>query len=148
MPDWLPDRLEAGTPNGPGIAGLGAACAWLADRTVAAVQAHESRLTECAAEGLAGIPGVRLHGWDGAAPHVGILSVTVAGVDSGELAAWLDREHGIMVRAGLHCAPAAHRRLGTFPDGTVRAGFGPFTTDDDADRLVDAIRWAAGHGIS
>jgi selenocysteine lyase/cysteine desulfurase len=147
MPEWLPDRLEAGTPNGPGIVGLGAACAWLADRAVAAVHDHEVRLARRAAAGLAGIPGVRLHGRDEAAPHVGILSFTVGDVDSGELAAWLDRERGIMLRAGLHCAPAAHRRLGTFPEGTVRAGFGPFTADDEVDHLVDAIRWAATHGL-
>jgi len=147
MPEWLPDRLEAGTPNGPGIVGLGAACAWLAERSVAAIRGHEARLTQRAAEGLANIPGVRLHGRDGTATHVGILSFRVAGVDSGELAAWLDRERGIMLRAGLHCAPAAHRRLGTFPDGTVRAGFGPFNTDDDVDHLVDAISWAATRGI-
>jgi cysteine desulfurase family protein len=147
MPEWLPDRLEAGTPNGPGIVGLGRACAWLAERTVEAVQAHEARLTRRAAEGLGGIPGVRLHGLADAAPQVGILSFTADGVDAGELAAWLDRERGIMLRAGLHCAAAAHRRLGTFPDGTLRAGFGPFTTEDEVDRLVDAVRRAAVHGI-
>jgi selenocysteine lyase/cysteine desulfurase len=147
MPEWLPDRLEAGTPNGPGIVGLGAACAWLADRSVAAIQSHEARLARRAAEGLAGIPGVRLHGRADAAPQVGILSFTVAGVDGGELAAWLDREHGLMLRAGLHCAPAAHRRLGTFPHGTLRAGFGPFTTEDDVDRLIDAVSRAATNGL-
>lgn len=147
MPEWLPDRLEAGTPNGPGIVGLGAACAWLADRSVEAVQAHEARLTRRAADGLADIPGVRLHGLADATPQVGILSFTLDGMDAGELAAWLDRERGIMLRAGLHCAAAAHRRLGTFPDGTLRAGFGPFATDNDVDHLVDAIRWAAGNGI-
>jgi selenocysteine lyase/cysteine desulfurase len=147
MPEWLPDRLEAGTPNGPGIVGLGAACAWLADRTVEAVRDREHRLTRRAADGLAGIPGVRLHGRDEAAAHVGILSLTVAGIDSGELAAWLDRERGIMLRAGLHCAPAAHRRFGTFPEGTVRAGFGPFATEEEVDRLVEAVGWAAKHGI-
>ena len=147
MPEWLPDRLEAGTPNGPGIAGLGAACAWLADRTVEAIRDREQRSAQHAAEGLARIPGVRLHGRDAGAPHIGILSFTVAGVDSGELAGWLDREHGIMVRAGLHCAPAAHRRLGTFPNGTVRAGFGPFSTEEDVDRLVEAVRHAASSGL-
>jgi selenocysteine lyase/cysteine desulfurase len=146
MPGWLPDRLEAGTPNGPGIVGLGTACAWLAERSVEAIQAHEARLAGHAAAGLAAIPGVRLHGRADAAPQVGILSFTVTGVDAGELAAWLDREHGIMLRAGLHCAPAAHRRLGTFPDGTLRAGFGPFTTEDGADQLVKAVGEAARAG--
>jgi selenocysteine lyase/cysteine desulfurase len=68
--------------------------------------------------------------------------LTVDGHDSGELAAWLDRERGICVRAGLHCAPAAHRRLGTFPDGTVRVGIGPFNSESDIDELVQAVREA------
>jgi len=144
MPEFLPDRLEAGTVNGAGAAGLGAACAWLRERTVDAVAEHEQRLVRRLADGLSRIPGVRLHGWGEGAPHTGVLSFTLDGVDSGELAAWLDRTHGICLRAGLHCAPAAHRRLGTFPNGTLRAGVGPFTTDDEVDSLVTAVRDAAG----
>ena len=144
MPEFLPDRLEAGTVNGAGAAGLGAACAWLRERTVDAVAEHEQRLVRRLADGLSRIPGVRLHGWGEGAPHTGVLSFTLDGVDSGELAAWLDRTRGICLRAGLHCAPAAHRRLGTFPNGTLRAGVGPFTTDDEVDSLVTAVRDAAG----
>ena len=144
MPEFLPDRLEAGTVNGAGAAGLGAACAWLAERTVEAVAENERRLVDLLAAELSTIAGVQLHGWAESASHTGILSFTVGGVDSGELAAWLDRERDICLRAGLHCAPAAHRRLGTFPDGTLRAGVGPFNTDADVDSLVTAIRDAAG----
>ena len=140
MPDHLPDSLEAGTPNGAGIAGLGAACRWLADRGIEAVAEHERRLVRRLADGLREIPAVRLHGWRDGAAHTGILSFTVAGRDNGELAARLDRERQIMLRAGLHCAPAAHRRLGTFPAGTLRAGIGPFNTADDVDALVAAVR--------
>ncbi|MCU0304988.1 MAG: aminotransferase class V-fold PLP-dependent enzyme [Thermoanaerobaculales bacterium] len=140
MPEHLPDRLEAGTPNGPGIAGLGAACRWLADRDVSAVAAHERRLIGRLADGLAGIAGVSLHGWRDGASRVGVLSFTVAGSDLGELAARLDRGHGICLRAGLHCAPAAHRRIGTFPGGTLRAGVGPFNTEADIDALFAAVR--------
>lgn len=139
MPEHLPDRLEAGTPNGPGIAGLGAGCRWLAGPGVAAVAEHEGRLVRRLADGLRELPGVTLHGWRDDAPHTGILSFTVAGADVGELAGRLDAEHGIMLRAGLHCAPAAHRRLGTFPDGTLRAGVGPFSSDDDVDALLTAV---------
>jgi cysteine desulfurase family protein len=140
MPEHLPDSLEAGTPNGPGIAGLGAACRWLAERGVEAVAEHERRLVRRLADGLREIPAVRLRGWRDGAPHTGILSFSVAGLDNGELAARLDRERGIMLRAGLHCAPAAHRRLGTFPDGTLRAGIGPFNTDEDVAALITAVR--------
>jgi len=144
MPEFLPDRLEAGTVNGTGAAGLGAACAWLGESTIEAVAEHEQRLVRRLADGLSRVPDAQLHGWDKGAPHTGVLSFTLDGADSGELAAWLDRTHGICLRAGLHCAPAAHRRLGTFPDGTLRAGVGPFTTDDEVDSLVTAIRDAAG----
>jgi cysteine desulfurase family protein len=140
MPEHLPDRLEAGTPNGPGIAGFGAACRWLAEQGVESIAAHEARLVRRLADGLDEISGVRLHGWCDGAPHTGVVSFTIAGSDNGTVAAVLDREHGIMLRPGLHCAPAAHRRLGTFPDGTLRAGIGPFTTDDDIDRVIRAVR--------
>jgi cysteine desulfurase / selenocysteine lyase len=140
MPKHLPDRLEAGTPNGPGIAGLGAACRWLAERGVASVAEHEHRLTRRLADGLREASGVRLHGWQDGEAHTGILSFTVAGADNGELADRLDREHQICLRAGLHCAPAAHRRLGTFPEGTLRTGIGPFNTEADVDALITAVR--------
>jgi cysteine desulfurase family protein len=144
MPDFLPDRLEAGTSNGVGAAGLGAACSWLRERKVEVIHEHEQRLVRRLAEGLGEIPSVTLQGWEDAAPHTGILSFTVDGIDSGDLATWLDRERDICLRAGLHCAPAAHRRLGTFPNGTLRAGIGPFNTQDNVDSLVIAIRDAAG----
>lgn len=146
MPAHLPDRLEAGTPNGPGIVGLGAACTWLADRRVERICDHEHQLVGRLAEQLQEIQRVRLHGWQDQRPRIGILSFTVDGCDGGELAAWLDRERGLMLRSGLHCAPAAHRRIGTFPDGTLRAGIGPFNTVADVDALAAAIRHAAAHG--
>ncbi len=146
MPDQLPDRLEAGTPNGPGIVGLGAACTWLADRGVEQVHDHEHRLVSRLAEQLQAISGVRLHGWCEEELHNGILSFTLDGCDGGDLAAWLDRERGLFLRSGLHCSPAAHRRIGTFPDGTLRAGIGPFNTEADVDALAAAIHHAAAHG--
>jgi cysteine desulfurase family protein len=147
MPESLPDRLEAGTPNGSGIAGLGAACAWIEERGIPAIHAGEQQLVQRLADGLREIAGTRLHGWSDHEEHIGILSFTVDGLDSGDLASWIDRERGIMLRAGLHCAPAAHRRLGSFPDGSLRAGIGPFNTDDDVDALIEAVRDAAARGI-
>lgn len=140
MPDQLPDRLEAGTPNGVGAAGLGAACVWLRRHSVQAVEDHARRLLGRLGPGLAETGKVTLYGWNGEARHTGILSFTADGLDSGDLAARLDREHGICVRAGLHCAPAAHRSIGTSPEGTIRVGVGPFNTEADVDALVQAIR--------
>ncbi len=142
MPEDLPDRLEAGTPATASIVGLGTACEWLSERSVAAARAHAHRLAWRLVGGLREIPGVEVVGWDADRRQIGIISFFTDDHDSGELAAWLDREHGICVRAGLHCAPAAHRRLGTFPDGTIRAGIGPFNTENDVDALVQAVREA------
>ena len=139
MPESLPDRFEAGTVNSAGAAGLGAACRWLREHTVEAVHDHQQMLAARLAAGLSEIAGVKLHGWNEDAPHLGVLSFSLKSRDNGELAAWLDRERGVMLRGGLHCAPAAHRRLGTFPDGTLRAGVGPFNTNDDVDALIHAV---------
>jgi len=147
MPDSLPDRLEAGTPNGVGIAGLGAACAWLRRHSVRAVEDHARRLLGRLAPGLAETGKVTLYGWNGEGPHTGVVSFRANGIDSGELAASLDREHRICVRAGLHCAPAAHRRIGTYPEGTIRVGVGPFNTEADVDALVQAVRSATASRI-
>ena len=70
------------------------------------------------------------------------------GKDVGELATWLDRKHGIMVRAGLHCAPATHQRLETYPNGTIRVGIGPFNTEADIDTLIEAVADAYENDIA
>ena len=104
------------------------------------VAEYEQRLVRRLADGLRGIADLSLNGWRDDAPHTGVLSFTVDGHDNGELVARLDREHGIMLRGGLLCAPAAHRRLGTFPDGSLRAGIGPFNSEEDVDALIAAVR--------
>ena len=142
MPELLPDRLEAGTANTVGHVGLGAACGWLRQRSVAAVHEHAERLRLRALAALGEIAGVRTRAAAPGAPSVGVFSFVVDGWDSGELAAWLDRERGLLLRAGLHCAPAAHRRLGTFPTGTLRVGLGPLSQPSDVDALAEAVRAA------
>ncbi len=139
MPRAFPDRLEAGTPNTAGIAGLGAAVRWLAQEGVETIHRRTTRLVERLAEGLSMLPGIRLVGYDATQPRVGTLSFCCRGMDLGELVTWLDREHGLMLRGGLHCAPAAHRQLGTFPSGTLRASVGPFSSEGAVDALVEAL---------
>ena len=148
MPEHLPDRLEAGTANSAGAAGLGASCAWIRKRTVEAIHEHGQQLSQRLVDGLSGTPGILLHGWNAENPRVSIVSFTMRGKDNGELAAWLDRKHGIMVRAGLHCAPSAHQRLETFPNGTIRVGIGPFNTESDIDALIAAVFDAYENGIA
>jgi len=139
MPELLPDRLEAGTPNSVGIVGLGEACRWITEEGVEALRRKQQALASDLARELGELPGVRLHGRPAGGETTGVLSLTLDGIDTGELAARLDREHGLLLRAGLHCAPSAHRRLGTFPTGTLRASVGPFTTEEAAGALIEAI---------
>jgi len=143
-PEEMPQVLEAGTPNTVGIAGLGAAVAYLEARGVADVRAHELARTGRLLAGLGEIPGVRVHGPLDPTRRVSAVSITLAGWEPNDVAAVLDGSFGIAVRAGLHCAPLAHRTIGTFPRGTVRLSPGPFTTEAEIDGALAALRSIAG----
>jgi cysteine desulfurase family protein len=131
QPDTMPEGFEAGTHNLPGIAGLLAGMEFILAQGVAAIGTRERQLVVAAAHCLAAIPGVRLYGPSDPAGQGSVLSFTVAGMDPSALAFMLDRDHDIAVRAGLHCAPQAHRTLGTFPGGTLRISPGWFTTSEE-----------------
>lgn len=140
QPDELPEALEAGTLNTVGIAGLGAALGYLQQRGQPAIRAHEVALTTRLIDGLMDIPGLRIHGTGDPARQVATVSLSLEGWEPVDVAAALDSSFGIAVRSGLHCAPLAHRTLGTFPRGTVRLSPGCFTTDDDVDQALAALR--------
>jgi cysteine desulfurase/selenocysteine lyase len=144
QPEELPEALEAGTLNTVGIAGLGSALEYLAERGVAAIRAHEQALTGRLLDGLRAIPGVTVHGTGDAERQVATVSITLVGWEPVDLGAALDGSFGIAVRAGLQCAPLAHRTAGTWPRGTVRLSPGAFTTDDDIDQALRALRALAG----
>lgn len=138
MPALLPDRLEAGSMNGPGIAGLLAGVEWLMERGVDVVHRHETVMKQRLRERLQSMPGVAVQSPfnpDGA----GIVTITIDGVDAAEAALRLDREHGVLVRAGLHCAPESHVLLGTERTGAVRFSVGWATTPDEVDRAAAAV---------
>jgi cysteine desulfurase/selenocysteine lyase len=138
MPEAMPDRLEAGTLNGPGIAGLLAGVEWLAERGVEAAHARETALKLRLRERLGAIGGLRVV--SPAAPEgVGIVTVTADAIPAAELAARLDREHGVMTRAGLHCAPEQHRLCGTEAGGAVRFSVGWATTEAEVDAAAAAV---------
>ena len=140
IPLYLPDRFEPGTPNLPGIYGWEAALEYLEGITVEAVAAHDRALTARLLGGLREIPGVVLIGPDSVENRVGVFSLDFPGKDNAEIAARLEEECGILTRCGLHCAPNAHRTLGTFPRGTVRLSLGWFNTEDDIDRALQAVK--------
>jgi len=139
QPDFLPDKFESGTLNAVGLAGLGAGVSWVLERGVESIRKRELELVELMLEGLKEIPGVHIAGPEGAEARVGTVSFTIDGLDPAAVALDLDRAYDVMTRVGLHCAPAAHRTLGTFPAGTVRFSVGAFTTEEEIEKAVSAV---------
>ena len=140
MPPFLPDRLEPGTLNLPGIFGLGAALDYLAEQGEALRERERKlsrhlwyRMKELEEDGL------RVLGTDDCFNRAGVVSVDFLRTDNGEMAFRLEREYGVLTRVGLHCAPLAHRTLGTFPQGAVRFSVGPFTTFAEIDTAAGAV---------
>jgi cysteine desulfurase/selenocysteine lyase len=139
QPSMLPDKYESGTQNGVGIAGLGAAVRYILERGIHAVHAHETELSQLLYEGLLAIPGVTVYAPPEASQRTATLSFTLRGWRVSEVGLALDEEYDILCRVGLHCAPAAHRTLGTFPEGTVRLSAGLSTTCADIEAAIRAV---------
>lgn len=137
QPEEFPTRLEAGTPNTVGLAGLNAALDGLTPRQTLE---HERMLLDRIIRGVEGCDKVRIIGDAPLSRRVGLLSLVIDGLAPVDAAAILDESFGIAVRAGLHCAPYAHRALGTFPDGTIRVSPGWRTTEAEIDLLIAALR--------
>jgi cysteine desulfurase family protein len=140
QPGFLPDKYESGTPNAVGLAGLGAGVRWVLERGVDAIRGHEVALTERLIAGLIDIDGVAVYGGLDAERQTGTVSFNIAGVAPSAVGLRLDEEYGIMCRVGLHCSPAAHRTIGTFPNGTVRFGLSAFNTLEDVEVAIEAVR--------
>jgi selenocysteine lyase/cysteine desulfurase len=135
----MPDRFESGTPNSIGIAGLGAGAGYMAAMGIEAIRKQETALTGLFLDGISSIKGVRVYGDTDPAKRTALVSFTIQEMSPSDVAFNLDERFSIMSRPGLHCAPSAHRTIGTFPDGTVRFSFGIFTTEDEIRTAVKAI---------
>ena len=145
MPDFLPDRLEAGTHNIPGIAGLLEGLRFVRQQGVERIGRHESRLIAGMAEGLSRIPKVRVFAAPrGSCCQSGVLSFQIEGMDCEQVGQCLDRR-GFAVRCGLHCAPLAHKSVGTLEHGSVRASVSAFNTEREAELFVRAVTDIARH---
>jgi cysteine desulfurase family protein len=140
QPGFLPDKFESGTQNVPGIAGLNAGVLTVLDAGTEALGRQKRELTERFRQGLAQIPGIKVYGPTDAAATTATISVSIEGMDSGDLSFILDQAYGIMTRSGLHCAPYAHRTLGTFPAGTLRFSFGYGSTQLDVTEILAALK--------
>jgi cysteine desulfurase family protein len=147
QPEFYPDRLESGTPNTPGIAGLLAGVRFIRQTGIEKIRAKEKALTAQLIEGLKALPGVAVYGIDSMHKRTAVVSCNLIGNDCGEVAFRLDRDYGIACRAGLHCAPWAHKTVGTLHNGAIRFSPGYFNTSDDIEETVKAVRMiAVGRG--
>ncbi|TVP42337.1 MAG: aminotransferase class V-fold PLP-dependent enzyme [Gemmatimonadales bacterium] len=149
MPATYPDHLEAGTPNAPGIAGLLAGCQYVLNEGVEVIHAREAALKARLHDGLSGMKGVRV--LSPAAPEgAALVTLTLDGMEPAEVARRLEDQWGVLARAGLHCAPEAHRLLGSRDSGALRLSLGWASSDADVDQAlagVDAISLSLRTGV-
>lgn len=144
MPEELPERLESGTLNTPALAGLRAGIEFVNRMGLPKIHRHKMALLERLRRGLGTFPGIRCYGSTCAEHQGGVLSFNLEGRDPAEIGFLLDDEYGVCVRTGLHCAPDAHRSIGTLPSGTIRVSPGLFNTEKDIDALLAALEEIIG----
>lgn len=140
QPEFMPDKYESGTPNIPGIYGLNAALKFLLETELGAIHEKEMALTHYFLEGLKKLDHVRIIGKQDCRQRTAVVSLDFPQEDNGLVSHHLDHQFGIKTRCGMHCAPAAHKTLGTFPGGTVRFSLGYFTTLAELDYALEAIK--------
>lgn len=140
MPQGLPDRYESGTMNLPGIIGLYAALIYLKETGIDTIHRKKMELTKYFLDAVKNIPGIRVIGKQGLEDRVAVVSLDFPGHDNAMVAFELEQRYGIMTRVGLHCAPEAHRSLGTYPQGTVRFAFSASNTKEEIDICIKAIQ--------
>ncbi|WP_320047849.1 aminotransferase class V-fold PLP-dependent enzyme [uncultured Ilyobacter sp.] len=144
QPQEMPDLLECGTLNAPGIAALGAGVDFIMKTGMGNIRKHENELTEAFIKGLKGIDKVRIYG-----PETGertpVVALNMGNIDPAEVSALLDEEYEIAVRPGMHCAPLAHRSIGTYETGAVRFSFGYFNTKKEISEAIEAIKEIADY---
>lgn len=139
QPQTMPDKYEIGSHNAIGLAGLSEGVAWLLDRGVKSIRQLDRRCCEIFLQRTEGIEHLKVYGPRELDLRAGVFSVLIDGMSPGELAETLEKDFGICTRSGVHCAPLAHKTIGTHPAGTVRLSFGCFTTEDDVIFVTDAL---------
>lgn len=140
QPEFYPDRLETGSHNAPGLLGLWEGVNYVTERGVPSIRKHEQALLDQFLDGLSSVPLLRVLGPSKSAHQAAVVSLRWGDEDPRRTAARLWERGRVMVRAGLHCAPWAHKQIGTFPQGTFRFSFGPFVLPNQIDRALAALR--------
>lgn len=143
QPNISPDKFESGTPNAPGIVGLGAGIKYIMSQGMDNIRKLEEELFSYFVEGVKGIDGVILYGPLNTNEQAGVVALNIKDIDSSEISYILDEEYDIYVRPGLHCAPLAHKTIGTTDQGVVRFSFSPFNTYEEIDYCIKAIEHIA-----
>ncbi len=140
QPQSLPDKYEPGSHNALGIAGLNAGVGYLLERTIDDLHEHDRTLCRRFIDGIEQIENLRWFGPKDLKRRIGVFSIRIPSYSPEQLAAQLERQFGILTRSGLHCAPLAHKTIGTFDSlGTTRISFGPFVTGEDIDYTLQAL---------
>ncbi|MBU4438152.1 MAG: aminotransferase class V-fold PLP-dependent enzyme [Acetobacterium sp.] len=139
MPDFLPDKLESGTLNIPGIYGLSKALDYLENTGSESILEKELELTQKLVSGIQNLKHLKLIGVPDISERSAVISLVSMKTDNAQVAFELDQSYGIMSRVGLHCAPLAHKTLGTFPQGTIRLSLGHFNTSEEVDYCLNAL---------
>jgi cysteine desulfurase/selenocysteine lyase len=139
QPEFMPDLLESGTLNTPGIVGLGIGARFIMETGVEQIRTYKHKLVKMLIDGLSIIPGVRLYSVSQKERNSGIVAMNLKNMDSAELSFLLDKEYGIFTRAGLHCSPGAHKILGTEKIGAVRFSVGCFNTEAEILQTLKAV---------
>ena len=139
QPEFMPDCLESGTLNTPGIIGLGTGVAFVLQQGVDAIRLHEQKLIEILWTGLHKVPGVKIYAPKSLEGKTAVLSFNIEDKDSAQVSFLLEKEFGIITRSGLHCTPLAHQTIGTEEQGTCRLSPGFFNTEQEMEFVIRAI---------
>lgn len=140
QPDMMPDKYESGTPNAPGIVGLGAGIDYILKVGMDNIRKKEEALTQHFIEEVSKIENIRLYGPLTPGQHAPVVALNIGDADSSEISYILDEEYNIAVRPGLHCAPLAHKTIGTFKQGVVRFSFGFKNTHEEVELAIKALK--------
>lgn len=139
QPEFLPDKFESGTLNTPGIVGLLAGIKFLNQEGISSIKEHEEYLTQRFIDGVLNIDTMNVYGDLSASSRTSTVSINSTILDNSDLGYILDSEYNIIIRTGLHCAPLAHKTIGTYPSGTLRFSFGYFNDEKDVDYILKSL---------
>ena len=145
QPNLLPDKYESGTHNTPGIVGLNQGVKFIFEEGIDNIRKHEEDLCEYMLSRLEEVPNIVIYGPKDSKKRAAVISINIGNMDSGEITFLLDSEYDIATRSGIHCAPLAHKTLGTLEQGAVRFSLGYFNTKQDIDTAIEALKQIANN---